>query len=93
MRQKNTLHNNVTLSVDEQVFADYTGVIFSGLSVNEKPEGWSVVIRGYDKRCPVYAVSVGADLEETFIALLDYIASKDGPKAWREDRYRTKQVY
>jgi len=74
--------------LDEKEFAFVTGVAFRGMTISQHSAWWNVVVRGYQRDgTPVYARTVGPEIDGTVRDLLLALSSPGGGKLWHFDRY------
>lgn len=85
------LSEALSLFLDYQHFAYYTGHTFRGLTISERPSGYNVILRSYSKKGePLYAMGTGNDASDVLARLLDALSSKGGESLWRLDKYAAR---
>lgn len=72
-----------------QEFAAETGIVLTGVSIKQKPDGWQIVLNGYSRaRGPVYCMNSACDDPVTGLhALLDVLGKKGGGDLWRKNKF------
>lgn len=78
----------LSLAFDPKAFTFETGVVFRGLTVTEKPEGFNIIIRGRGRsKEPLYAMTQHESPSLGLLSLMKALSTKHGRRMWHHDRF------
>lgn len=80
--------HTVTFTIHEKEFVFETGYRFRGLTISLHPEGWNIILRGFDRKdMPVYCMVVAEDPGKGLEQLFWIISARGGKDVWRFDKW------